>query len=166
MNNLLSETTNRKYAHLMIDYNTPDFIKEFQSKIKEDELYREKGNDDYGLQTVSHVTLVPCLDNDVNLEDIKKYLKKLKRYGIVLTDISKFECEKYDVLKCAATSQQLFDANSELLKHFKNHSEFKEYRPHLTIAYMKHGMADKYLAKMLPKLIYLEPKKLSFFIYR
>jgi hypothetical protein len=27
---------------------------------------------------------------------------------------------------------------------------------------MKHGMADKYLKKVLPKLIYLEPKQFHF----
>lgn len=121
----MGKRTNRQYAFLMIDYKIPDFIKQIQSKIKEDELYKEENNDNYGLETESHVTLVPCLDNDTNLEDIKKYLKELENYGIVLTDISKFESDNYDVLKCAVKSKQLFDTNEEILKHFQNYSEHK-----------------------------------------
>ena len=154
--------TSREYAFLMVEYETPKFIKDLQNSIKKEELYFEENSNDYGLEKESHVTLVPCLDNDVSLNELKKYLKNISDYDIILTDISKFECEKFDVLKCAVKSKALKDTNKEILKHFDSHSEFKDYTPHLTIAYMQHGMTDKYTKNILDKLVHLKPKNFHF----
>jgi hypothetical protein len=156
------KTTNRKYAFLMVDYETNHFIEGLQKKIKKEELYTEEDNNDYGLETESHVTLVPCLDNDVDLEKLKDYLDDLSKYDILLTDLSKFECENFDVLKCSVRSKALFDTNKKIVRDFDTHSDYKKYQPHLTIAYMKHGMADKYLEDILPKLIHLKPLNFHF----
>ena len=67
--------TSREYAFLMVEYETPKFIKDLQNSIKKEELYFEENSNDYGLEKESHVTLVPCLDNDVSLNELKKYLK-------------------------------------------------------------------------------------------
>lgn len=155
------KNTNREYAFLMVDYETPSIIKDLQKKIPSRELYTEEDNEDYGLEKQSHVTLVPCLDNDIDIDKLKSYLKPIDEYDIVLTDISKFECEKFDVLKCAVKSKALKDTNKEIVDKFETHSEYKDYNPHMTIAYMKKGMADKYLKKILDKLILLKAKNFN-----
>lgn len=153
--------TERKYAFLMIGYETPDFIKDLHKEIKENELYIKDG--EYGCVTESHVTLVPCLDNSVDLNELKKYLGDLTEYKVVLTDLSKFECEEYDVLKCNVASVKLMETNENIKKDFETYSEYKDhYRPHLTVAYMRKGMADKYLKDTLDKLIILEPSHFKF----
>ena len=147
-----------KYAFLMIDYETPKIIKELHDEIPEEELYLgDNGYNKFGKEKESHVTLVACLDNDTDLEDLKKYLKKLSDYKLILTDISKFECDEYDVLKCSAKSMILSDTNEEIRKHFETHTQFKDYKPHMTVAYMKHGMADKYCKEILSPLVKLTP---------
>lgn len=156
------KNTNREYAFLMVDYETPSIIKDLQKKIPSRELYTEEDNEDYGLEKQSHVTLVPCLDNDIDIDKLKSYLKPIDEYDIVLTDISKFECEEFDVLKCAVKSKALKDTNKEIVDNFETHSEYKDYNPHMTIAYMKKGMADKYLKKILDKLILLKAKNFNF----
>lgn len=156
------KNTNREYAFLMVDYETPSIIKDLQKKIPSRELYTEEDNEDYGLEKQSHVTLVPCLDNDIDIDKLKSYLKPINEYDIVLTDISKFECEKFDVLKCAVKSKALKDTNKEIVDKFETHSEYNDYNPHMTIAYMKKGMADKYLKKILDKLILLKAKNFNF----
>ena len=156
------KNTNREYAFLMVDYETPSIIKDLQKKIPSRELYTEEDNEDYGLEKQSHVTLVPCLDNDIDIDKLKSYLKPINEYDIVLTDISKFECEEFDVLKCAVKSKALKDTNKEIVDKFETHSEYKDYNPHMTIAYMKKGMADKYLKKILDKLILLKAKNFNF----
>lgn len=151
----------RKYAFLMIDYETPDFIKDLHKQIKEDELYKKDG--EYGCETESHVTLVPCLSNSVDLKKLKRYLDKLSDYKVVLTDLSKFECEEYDVLKCNVASVKLLETNEEIKKDFETFSEYKDnYKPHLTIAYMKKGMADKYIKNSLDRFVILEPTNFRF----
>ena len=156
------KNTNREYAFLMVDYETPSIIKDLQKKIPSRELYTEEDDEDYGLEKQSHVTLVPCLDNDIDIDKLKSYLKPIDEYDIVLTDISKFECEEFDVLKCAVKSKALKDTNKEIVDKFETHSEYKDYNPHMTIAYMKKGMADKYLKKILDKLILLKAKNFNF----
>lgn len=157
---------NTNYAFLMVDYKMPDFIRNIQDKIRDEELYLEDDGDySYGLEKETHVTLVPCLDNDVDLEKIKGFLGNIEDYGIVLTDISKFENENYDVLKCAVKSSALLNTNKMICQNFETHSNYGAYNPHLTIAYMKCGMADKYAKNILPKLIYLEPTNFSFSYY-
>lgn len=146
----------------MIDYETPEFIKELHKQIKDEELYTVKDSDDYGRETESHVTLVDCLDNDVNLEQLKKHLKNIDEYKIFLSDISKFECEDYDVLKCSAKSFKLEETNKDIRENFITHSEYKVYKPHMTVAYMKHGMADKYLKTDMGRLDTLIPKNFHF----
>ena len=53
------------------------------------------------------------------------------------------------------------DTNKEIVDKFETHSEYKDYNPHMTIAYMKKGMADKYLKKILDKLILLKAKNFN-----
>ena len=146
----------RKYAFLMIDYETPDLIKDLHKKIDNKELYIK--DDEYGIEKETHVTLVACLENDVDVEELKKYLNKLEEYKIVLTDISKFENEDYDVLKCSAKSMKLNETNKKIRDKFTTHSTYKEYNPHVTIAYLKSGMADKYTKTPLSPLVVLKPK--------
>lgn len=149
-------TNERKYAFLMIRYEMPDFIKKLQDDITDKELYVEDG--EYGKETETHVTLVPCLSNDVKVEELKPYLDDLSKYNILLTDISKFSNENYDVLKCNVASMNLHDTNNKICKDFEIYSQYKDnYRPHVTIAYLKKGMADKYLKKFLDKSIILKP---------
>lgn len=156
------KNTSREYAFLMIDYEGNDYIEKIQSKIKKEHLYTEEDNDDYGIEKNPHVTLVPCLNNDVDINKLKTYLDDISEYDIILTDLSKFECENFDVLKCAVKSNKLIETNKKIVKDFETHSEYKDYTPHLTIAYMKHEMADKYIEKILPKLIHLKPKNFHF----
>lgn len=156
------KNTSREYAFLMIDYISNGFIEDIQSKIKKEDLYIEEDNNDYGLEKTPHVTLVPCLDNDVDLDKLKTYLDDISEYDIILTDLSKFECEKFDVLKCSVKSNKLIETNKKILKNFESHSEYKKYQPHLTIAYIKQGASDKYTEKILTKLIHLKPSNFHF----
>lgn len=151
----------RQFAFLMIDYDTPKVIKDIQEKITDDELYTED-NEDYGIEHETHVTLVPCLENDVDLDELKKMLEPLSKYKLMLNNISTFENEKFDVLKCDASSFILSDTNKKITDKFPTHSDYKEYNPHVTIAYLKKDMADKYKKDMLEPLVVLKPKRFHF----
>ena len=155
---------NKRLAFLMVDFETPDFINELQNKIPEDELYSDPDDKvfKYGLEKETHVTIAACLDNDVDLDGIKKILLPIDGYSVIVNDISMFENEKYDVLKCNVGSLNLYATNKKILDKYPSHSEFKEYHPHVTIAYLKKGKAKKYTKDMLGKLVVLEPKNFNF----
>lgn len=148
----------RDYGFLMIGYEKPSFIQELQNKIPIEELYTEEDNDNFGIENETHVTLVPCLDKHLCCDELKQYLKPLSKYLIILANISKFENDKYDVLKCDVGSEPLMATNSEICSKFPTFSEFKDYHPHMTIAYLKKGMADKYLKNYIIPLVMLKPK--------
>lgn len=154
-----------KYAFLMIDFKMPKSIKDLQKRIPESELYKPENPEDrfeYGLETESHVTLTPCLDNDINLENLKVLLKPLSEYKPVITNISVFENKDFDVLKCSVSSSTMADTNSLIASNYEIHSEYKQYKPHMTIAYMKKGTANKYRQYVMSELITLEPTNFSF----
>lgn len=148
----------REYGFLMIGYEKPKMIQELQNKIPYDELYTEEGNDDYGIEDECHVTLVPCMDKHLDLSQLKLELEELNKYGVLLSNISKFENEKFDVLKCDVGSMNLLITNEKIRSKFPTFSEYKDYHPHMTIAYMKKGMADKYLQDSIMPLLVLKPK--------
>lgn len=156
----------REYAFLMIDYETPPFIKKIQGKIPDNELYfgsdEDKKNNIYGIEKESHVTLAPCLDLDVDLDKLKNVLLPITKYKCILNNISIFENDEYDVLKADVKCPNMNDTYNTIKKDFKLHSEFKDYHPHMTIAYMKKGISDKYTKKLLNKIEELTPKNFNF----
>lgn len=155
---------NNKYAFLMIEYETPSFITDIHSQLFDEDLYKE--GDDSGIEKEAHVTLVPCLDNNVNLEDLKQHLLPLEKYKVLLNNISTFENELYDVLKCDVQSDFLHQTNSLITSKYPTYSEFKEYHPHLTIAYLnKGGVCDKFKQDVLSPLVILKPKCFNFSFY-
>lgn len=157
-----------KYAFLMVDFKMPEFIKDLQSKIPETELYKPEDSKDgfeYGLEIESHVTLAPCLDNDINVDKLKALLRPLNDYKSIITDISVFENEDFDVLKCSVSSNVMKDTNSLIASEYEIHSEYKQYKPHMTIAYLKKGFAKKYKKYVMSELVELEPTNFAFGYY-
>ena len=156
----------REYAFLMIDYEMPSFIKDLQNKIPNNELYfgtdEEKKDNQYGFEKESHVTLAPCLDSDVDINKLKKLLLPLKEYKCILNNISIFENDNYDVLKADVKCPNMHKTYNKIKENFELHSAYKEYHPHMTIAYMQKGMADKYKKKMLDKIEELTPTSFDF----
>lgn len=156
----------REYAFLMIDYEMPSFIKDLQNKIPNNELYfgtdEEKKDNQYGFEKESHVTLAPCLDSDVDINELKELLLPLKEYKCILNNISIFENDNYDVLKADVKCPNMHKTYNKIKENFELHSAYKEYHPHMTIAYMQKGMADKYKKKMLDKIEELTPTSFDF----
>lgn len=156
----------REYAFLMIDYEMPSFIKDLQNKIPNNELYfgtdEEKKDNQYGFEKESHVTLAPCLDSDVDINKLKELLLPLKEYKCILNNISIFENDNYDVLKADVKCPNMHKTYNKIKENFELHSAYKEYHPHMTIAYMQKGMADKYKKKMLDKIKELTPTSFDF----
>lgn len=154
-----------KTSFLMIDFEMPEFIKDLQKYIPEEELYKPENPEngfEYGLETESHVTLAPCLDNDINLVDLKKLLKPIDEYKAKILDISVFENQDFDVLKCNVFSNEMVETNTLIFSKYECYSEYKDYHPHMTIAYMKKGMARKYIKYVMDELVVLEPVNFAF----
>lgn len=124
-----------------------DSLKEYLPAIPEDELYTENDGKDFGMETEPHVTALYGLHSE-EFEDseVEEIVKKYENIDISLTDISMFENDKYDVLKFGVKSKALNKMNEELTK-LPHSTDYPDYNPHATIAYLKKGEAKKYLEK-------------------
>lgn len=149
-----------RYGFLMIDYETPEFIKDLQASIPKDELYTVEDDPNgftYGIEDETHVTVAACLDNDTSLWRLKMMMMPLDEYKLKIANISVFENEEFDVLKCDVISEALYATNNLIMSAFESHSEYKDYHPHITIAYMKKGEAKKYAKDTLKEDVILKP---------
>lgn len=153
-----------KYAFLMIDYETPSFVKDIHSQLIDEDLYIGEDGDN-GVELESHVTLAPCLDNDISIEELKKHLLPLNKYQILLNNISMFNNELYDVLKCDVQCDFLHNTNQKLKTMYQMHTEYSDYHPHLTIAYLKKGIGEKFIKDILSPLVVLKPKQFHYSFY-
>lgn len=138
----------KHYSFLMIKYLTPKFIRDIQSELTDNDLFI---NNDYdGIESETHVTLAPCMDNKdwSSDNDLLSVLKPISSYNVLCKNISLFEQEDHDVLKVDVYSDELFNTNKIIKDKFGLHTEYTDYHPHLTIAYVKKGKGDKFVSKL------------------
>jgi 2'-5' RNA ligase len=69
----------------------------------------------------------------------------LPRIDLEVGGLSVFQSAKHDVLKLDVHSPDLHKLNS-IVKQLPNSSTFPDYKPHITVAYLKPGAASKYAA--------------------
>lgn len=154
----------KNYACLMLDFEMPKFIKELQKKIKDEDVFLIDDTS-YGLEKDSHITILYGLENDVTISDLKKYLFPLKDYMSLLTSITTFENDEYDVLKVDVKCPKAEESNKLIRDNFKTHNKFKDYHAHMTIAYLKKGKGDEYVKDILDKIESYIPTSFSYSWY-
>ena len=72
--------------------------------------------------------------------------------------------EEYDVLKCDAQCDFLHMTNKKIREFFPSYSEYQDYHPHLTIAYLNKGVCDKF-CKEIFEICRVKIKKLGVKIF-
>ena len=135
----------RFYATLMVEYETPAFLDDLQKTIAPEDLYIDETNYYFGLEMEYHVTLLPYLENDVDVKELKTYLKDISEYETQLVDVSYFPGEVRDVLKCSVESEAIAETSRAIRNNFSNAYPYPTMIYHLTVAFLKPGCAQKYL---------------------
>ena len=145
LRDLLKENSTSKYEYgaAMLYFNFPELTK-IQSFIDAQDVYLETGDKTFGLEDEAHCTLLYGLHSNVTPQEVQFALKKFKFGKCSLHSPSIFENEKYDVLKYNVQNDILNAANKELRK-FPYTNDFPDYKPHLTIGYLKVGAGKKYV---------------------
>lgn len=159
---LLKENTQSKYEFgcVMLYFNFPELI-ELQNKIDPSDLYTEEGDIKYGLEDEPHCTLLYGLHEEVTLDKVKDKLNLYYWGPLEIYNVSYFKNDKYDVLKFDVNGEILHDVNEEL-RELPYTSDFPEYHPHLTVAYLQPGMGDKYIELFKNIKYNLEPEYIIF----
>lgn len=158
----------KDYGCLMLDMpkEKDTLIKHFvEETIDKDNLYYSKEFDYVqGIPKNFHITVKFGL-YEMDESKLKDFYKPIV---IEFGPIIKFKQLEYDVLVVELISDDLMNLNKEICKNFKNYTTF-EYKPHMTLAYVKQGAHDDLVGKYifesdedkyleLSKYLYTPPK--------
>ena len=137
-------------------------INKIHNIINPDHVYKDENDPSFGLETEPHCTLLYGFHQEIQSYDIKKVLKNHTFSTCKLHNVSLFENEKYDVLKYdvgypTRSGEFLHKCNKELSK-YPHTTNFPDYHPHLTIAYLKPGMGSKYVEVLKNQEFELTPQ--------
>jgi len=123
------------YVKLQLDLST---LAKFQERIDKNDL------DTKGLETDPHITLLYGLQPEVTEQQVKEKLKPINFSSVSLFNVSIFEGPA-DVLKFdVEESGGVYEANKALCE-LPYTSDFPDYHPHVTIAFIKKGLGKKYV---------------------
>jgi 2'-5' RNA ligase len=138
-------------------------FEKLQDIIEPKDLYEDPDDPSFGFETKPHVTALFGLHEDIDEKELESVIDKQVKPEIKLKDVSIFPSEKYDVLKFDVDSKDMHKFNKDL-KEFPFTSNFPNYHPHCTIAYLKKGTSDKYIGKIKKFIdeLEIEPTKIVY----
>jgi hypothetical protein len=145
LKDLMIENSNSTYEFgcAMLYFDFPQ-IKDIHKLISSADIYTETGDTTYGLEDEPHTTLLYGLHDTVTELDIQYVMDAYSYRNCKVHNPSLFENEKYDVLKFEVMGDNLHRTNVDL-KKYPHTTSYPDYKPHLTIAYLKKGMGSKYV---------------------
>jgi hypothetical protein len=122
--------------------------------ISPKDIYEVEGDDSYGLEEIPHITILYGIHEDeIDPDSIVSVIEsKMKPINIEIDEIDFFENDEndeYDVVKYnVLITKELLRYREIFEKSFLNTQTFPEYKPHITIAYVKKGTGKKYKKKL------------------
>ena len=153
-----------EYGCVMIDFDISNWNELLQS-IDKNDIYEVTGKN-YGLQKRPHLTLLYGLHKEVSDEDILNCFRgfEIDDFKIKIKGVSIFENPEFDVVKLGVDSNKSLNEINRRLSELPNSNQFPEYKPHLTLAYLKKGKGKKYenpeysyQIKNIKKIVYSRP---------
>lgn len=158
-----SDTHDFGCVMLYLNINDKDW-KSFQDEIDDDDIYTESGDKSYGREDEPHVTILYGLHDTVTDEEIKELVDGITSPEIKLRKISIFEQDKFDVVKfdiIGDSKGRLAKMNAKFAK-LPHTTDFPDYHPHATIAYVKAGTGKKYVRNITEDIITIKPTKVVY----
>lgn len=165
--NLLLEDHKHNFGCVMLFFNFPE-INKFHNQIDSNDLYIDEEDPSYGLEKEPHCTLLYGLHDTVTTEDVSDLLIYNELHPTFLGyNVSIFDTNpNYDVLKLDVGYK--IKGNPVLSKYNRKlltlpHEESPhDFHPHMTIAYLKKGMGQKYVKKFKGNQFDLEPSYVGY----
>ena len=140
------------YGCIMMDATKlSDWEERHLAGIDPKDVYIKPYDESFGLENNPHVTILygiheDEIDPEVIMETIEKDMDEVT---VTITNISIFEVGEYDVVKYEVpVTEQLLKYRKLFEDNFPNTQTFPEYKPHVTIAYVKPGEGKKYVSKL------------------
>lgn len=140
----------KKYDYSSVLYHLPKKISKSiygwgLKHVKDKEIYKDPEDPTFGREDDIHCTVIYGMHDD-RIAKISHFLKNTKPFTIKLDKITSFTTsELFDVLKIDVVGKGLHDLHEKIKNNFECTISFPEYKPHVTIAYLKKGEAKKHV---------------------
>lgn len=107
-------------------------------------LYIKDG--DYGRELETHATVLYGFNPDLTDKDVNKIIENTPCFKIKIEGMDIFRKDEYDVIILKVSSDELSNLN-KISKTYPNENDYPDYKPHITLAYVKPGEGEKYKNK-------------------
>ena len=126
--------------------NNEDKWNNIQKLIDEEDIYigDKTDNGGFGRELDPHITILFGIHSDVPDEDVEKLIKDIKKPDVLLSGASSFKNKLFDVLKFDVKGDDLPMLNKKFTT-LPHTTDYPNYHPHCTAAYIKSGKVDKYV---------------------
>lgn len=115
-----------------------------KEKLKESDVYTDPEDPTLGREDDFHITVKYGLHTS-NAEEVKKAIANFGSFDVKLGKVSLFEREDYHVLKIDVESKRLHELNKLIESKLETTTKFPDYKPHVTISYIKKGTCKNLL---------------------
>jgi len=156
-----------KYGCVMLFLDVPKtWWKDVTERVEEEDIYSPEGERDYGIQPYdeAHVTILYGLHDDIPDETIEELIDKMTAPELTLKKISMFDNKDkgFDVVKFDVEGDDLFKMNKKFTK-LPHTTDYPEYHPHVTIAYVNAGTGKKYTKDLTEEeALVIKPSKIVY----
>jgi len=116
-----------------------------KKNVPDEEVFVDPKDPGVGRENEIHVTLLYGITSP-DPDEIAELLKDQKKFEVRLGIVTAFrDGDKNDVLKIDVESPDMQKLHYLIAENINNEDSHPTYNPHVTIAYMKKGEADKYI---------------------
>lgn len=131
----------RSFGCLMayLDQSSSSKVLAAGSKLVSDVNLYEVPGEEYGRETVPHVTIKFGFTPDLSEDEIKKIIGDQKKFFVYAEGLSTFDNDVFQVVKFDIKLQEPLISLRKKCDKFPNEDSHPNYHPHLTIAYTKKG---------------------------
>ena len=140
----LNESDSYEFGCAMIEVPFDDWS-QITGMIDPEDVYELEEDRSYGIQDNPHVTILYGLHGSVSPEELKSVLDRFNgNLRIKIAGIGIFENEDFDVVKMNVVPDGGLQQLHDMISRLPNSDQYPEYKPHITIAYVKKGSGRKY----------------------
>ena len=169
----INESKHHEFGCVMLEVPVSNW-NEITSSIDTSDIYTKKDDSTYGIQKDPHITLLYGYDNSITPEMVKDVIGdvrlniegdyddvsdriEIERISsepieVEIDGIDIFENKDFDVVKFNVKKSFILQELHDELSTMPNSNKFKEYTPHITIAYVKKGTGKKYIREYKHKV--------------